>query len=67
MERLLVIGGLFVVAGLCEIGGYLVWGWVRDHKKDRSQLCFSKVTRWEGLGDRPLVLATLFARLLGAA
>jgi drug/metabolite transporter superfamily protein YnfA len=24
---LLVIGGLFVVAGLCEIGGgYLVWG-----------------------------------------
>ncbi len=33
MERLLVIGGLFVVAGLCEIGGgYLVWGWMRDHK-----------------------------------
>jgi drug/metabolite transporter superfamily protein YnfA len=27
MERLVVIGGLFVVAGLCEIGGgYLVWG-----------------------------------------
>jgi small multidrug resistance family-3 protein len=27
MERLAVIGGLFVVAGLCEIGGgYLVWG-----------------------------------------
>jgi small multidrug resistance family-3 protein len=26
MERLLIIGGLFVVAGLCEIGGsYLVW------------------------------------------
>jgi small multidrug resistance family-3 protein len=33
MERLVVIGGLFVVAGLCEIGGgYLVWGWMRDHK-----------------------------------
>ena len=33
VERLLVIGGLFVVAGLCEIGGgYLVWGWMRDHK-----------------------------------
>jgi drug/metabolite transporter superfamily protein YnfA len=27
MERLLLIGGLFVLAGLCEIGGgYLVWG-----------------------------------------
>jgi small multidrug resistance family-3 protein len=33
MDRLLIIGGLFVVAGLCEIGGgYLVWGWMRDHK-----------------------------------
>jgi small multidrug resistance family-3 protein len=33
MERLLLIGGLFVLAGLCEIGGgYLVWGWMRDHK-----------------------------------
>ena len=33
MERLLIIGALFVVAGLCEIGGgYLVWGWMRDHK-----------------------------------
>jgi small multidrug resistance family-3 protein len=33
MERLLVIGSLFVAAGLCEIGGgYLVWGWMRDHK-----------------------------------
>jgi small multidrug resistance family-3 protein len=31
VERLLVIGGLFVLAGLCEIGGgYLVWGWVRE-------------------------------------
>ncbi len=27
MERLLIIGGL------CEIGGgYLVWGWIREHK-----------------------------------
>ena len=28
-----MIGGLFVLAGLCEIGGgYLVWGWMREHK-----------------------------------
>lgn len=33
MERLLTIGALFVLAGLCEIGGgYLVWGWMREHK-----------------------------------
>ena len=33
MERLLIIGALFVLAGLCEIGGgYLVWGWMREHK-----------------------------------
>jgi small multidrug resistance family-3 protein len=33
LERLLIIGALFVVAGLCEIGGgYLVWGWMREHK-----------------------------------
>ena len=33
MGRLLTIGGLFVLAGLCEIGGgYLVWGWMREHK-----------------------------------
>jgi Uncharacterised BCR, YnfA/UPF0060 family len=33
MERLIIIGGLFVLAGLCEIGGgYLVWGWMREHK-----------------------------------
>jgi small multidrug resistance family-3 protein len=31
--KLLVIGGLFVLAGLCEIGGgYPVWGWMREHK-----------------------------------
>jgi small multidrug resistance family-3 protein len=33
MGRLLLIGGLLVLAGLCEIGGgYLVWGWVREHR-----------------------------------
>ena len=33
MERLLVVGVLFVLAGLREIGGgYLVWGWMREHK-----------------------------------
>ncbi len=33
MLKLLVIGGLFVLAGLCEIGGgYLVWGWMRESK-----------------------------------
>lgn len=33
MNRLIVIGALFVLAGLCEIGGgYLVWGWMREHK-----------------------------------
>jgi len=33
VERFLVIGGLFVLAGLCEIGGgYLVWGWMREHR-----------------------------------
>ena len=31
MERLIIIGVL-VLAGLCEIGdGYFVWGWVREH------------------------------------
>jgi small multidrug resistance family-3 protein len=33
VERLLIIGGLFVLAGLCEIGGrYLVRGWMREQK-----------------------------------
>ncbi len=33
MMKLLAIGGLFVLAGLCEIGGgYLVWGWLRQDK-----------------------------------
>ena len=33
MPKLLIIGGLFVLAGLCEIGGgYLIWGWLRQDK-----------------------------------
>jgi small multidrug resistance family-3 protein len=33
VDRLLIIGALFVLAGLCEIGGgYLVWGWMRESK-----------------------------------
>ena len=33
MERLIAIGGLFVLGGLCGIGGgYLVWSWRREHK-----------------------------------
>lgn len=33
MPKLLVIGGLFVLAGLCEIGGgYLIWGWLRQDR-----------------------------------
>lgn len=33
MSKLLLIGVLFVLAGLCEIGGgYLVWGWVRESR-----------------------------------
>jgi small multidrug resistance family-3 protein len=31
MSKLIVIAALFVMAGLCEIGGgYLVWGWMRE-------------------------------------
>ena len=31
MSKLFIIACLFVLAGLCEIGGgYLVWGWVRE-------------------------------------
>ena len=33
MSKVLVIGSLFVLAGLCEIGGgYLVWGWLRQDR-----------------------------------
>src|SRR5688500_4894124 len=33
MSKVVTISALFILAGLCEIGGgYLVWGWLRDHK-----------------------------------
>jgi small multidrug resistance family-3 protein len=33
VDRLLIIGALFILAGLCEIGGgCLVWGWMRESK-----------------------------------
>ncbi len=33
MSKVFTISALFILAGLCEIGGgYLVWGWLRDHK-----------------------------------
>lgn len=33
MGKLAVILSLFILAGLCEIGGgYLVWGWMREQK-----------------------------------
>ena len=33
MSKVVTIIALFILAGLCEIGGgYLVWGWLRDHK-----------------------------------
>lgn len=33
MSRLIIVGLLFVLAGLCEIGGgYLVWRWLREHE-----------------------------------
>ena len=33
LRPLVIIGGLFVLAGLCEIGGgYLVGRWIREHK-----------------------------------
>jgi drug/metabolite transporter superfamily protein YnfA len=33
MERLLIVGGCSSwQEGMCEIdGGYLVWGWMREH------------------------------------
>lgn len=40
MSKLFVVGVLFVAAGVCEIGGgYLVWGWMRDHKPVAWALC----------------------------
>lgn len=54
MERLLVIGGLFVVAGLCEIGGgYLVWGALRD----------GRPLLWAGFGALVLALYGVVAAL----
>ncbi len=49
-----MIGALFVLAGLCEIGGgYLVWGWVRENKP----------TFWAFLGAGVLALYGLVAAL----
>jgi small multidrug resistance family-3 protein len=54
VERLLVIGALFVLAGLCEIGGgYLVWGWMRE----------SKPLLWALLGAAILALYGVVAAL----
>jgi small multidrug resistance family-3 protein len=54
MERLLIIGGLFVLAGLCEIGGgYLVWGWIRE----------SRPLAWAALGAAILTLYGVVAAL----
>lgn len=54
MGRLLIIGGLFVLAGLCEIGGgYLVWGTIRD----------GRPLAWAGIGAVVLVLYGVVAAL----
>ena len=54
MERLLIIGGLFVLAGMCEIGGgYLVWGWIRE----------SRPLAWAALGAAILALYGVVAAL----
>jgi hypothetical protein len=37
MQKLLVIGGLFVLAGLCEIGGLPDPGWLRQNKPSRGR------------------------------
>lgn len=51
MSKLLVMGVLFVLAGLCEIGGgYLVWGWVREHKPVAARRARPGRTR---AGERP--------------
>ena len=49
-----MIFGLFVLAGLCEIGGgYLVWGWMRE----------GRVLPWAILGAVVLVLYGVVAAL----
>ncbi len=54
VNRLLVIGGLFVLAGLCEIGGgYLVWGWMREHKPLLWALLGALVLAGLRCGGRP--------------
>ncbi len=54
MSRLLIIGGLFVLAGRCEIGGgYLVWGWARENK----------LVLWALLGATVLALYGVVAAL----
>ncbi len=52
--KLLVIGALFVLAGLCEIGGgYLVWGWMRE----------GRPLAWAALGAAILALYGVVAAL----
>lgn len=54
MLKLAVIGGLFVLARLCEIGGgYLIWGWMRE----------SKPLTWALLGALVLALYGVVAAL----
>jgi small multidrug resistance family-3 protein len=54
VERFVVIGVLFVLAGLCEIGGgYMVWGWMRE----------SRPLTWAVLGAAILALYGVVAAL----
>lgn len=54
MLKLAIIGGLFVLAGLCEIGGgYLIWGWMRE----------SRPLAWALLGAAVLALYGVVAAL----
>ncbi len=54
MSRLAIIGGLFVLAGLCEIGGgFLIWGWMRE----------SRPALWALVGAVVLVLYGVVAAL----
>lgn len=51
---MVLIGVLFVLAGLCEIGGgYLVWGWMRE----------SRPLTWAVLGAAILALYGVVAAL----
>jgi small multidrug resistance family-3 protein len=54
VERSILTFVLFVVAGLCEIGGgYLVWGWMRE----------SKPLTWAALGAMVLAAYGVVAAL----